>query len=94
MQAREGNWKAAERAKMFLTHQTYKGLVMTVRSFKEASAYLLDHGVMFVLSNQFCQDPLEQQLDDSGASTPGAKTPTFTDLATRRTKSANRGHLL
>ena len=62
VQAREGNWKAAERAKMFLTHQTYKGLVMTVKSVKEASAYLPDHGVKFVLSDKFCQDPLEQQF--------------------------------
>lgn len=62
VQAREGNWKAAERAKMFLTHQTYKGLVMTVKSVKEASAYLLDHGVKFVLSDKFCQDPLEQHF--------------------------------
>ena len=62
MQAREGNWRAAERAKMFLTHQTYKGLVMTVKSVKEASAYLPDHGVKFVLSDKFCQDPLEQHF--------------------------------
>ena len=53
VQAREGNWKAAERAKMFLTHQTYNGLEMTVKSFKEASTYLLDHGVKFVLGNKF-----------------------------------------
>jgi hypothetical protein len=32
---------------------------MTIRSFTEAAVYLLDNGVKFVLSNRFCQDPLE-----------------------------------
>lgn len=59
VRTRPGNFTAAERAKMFLTHQTYKGLVMTIRSFKEVCHYLLDNGVQFVLSNRFCQDPLE-----------------------------------
>lgn len=53
---------ASDRQKMFLSHQTYKGLVMTVKAFVEATKYLLTHGVEFVLSNKFCQDPLEQHF--------------------------------
>ena len=56
---RPGHFTGNDRTNMFLTHQTYKGLVMTIRSFKEACHYLLDNGVKFVLSNWFCQDPLE-----------------------------------
>lgn len=56
---RPGQFTKAERSRMFLTHQTFKGLVMTLKSFKEATCYVLNHGVDFVLSNKFCQDPLE-----------------------------------
>lgn len=56
---REGNFQLSDRAKMFLSHQTFKGILMTIRSFKEATRYLLSEDVHFVLSNKFCQDPLE-----------------------------------
>ena len=62
MRARPGNFTATDRAKVFLSHQTYKGLIMTIRSFKEATKYLLDNGIDFVLSNKFCQDPLEARF--------------------------------
>ena len=62
VQTRPGNFNASERAKMFLTHQTYKELVMTIKSFPEAARYLLDNGVKYVLSNKFCQDPLEEHF--------------------------------
>jgi hypothetical protein len=35
---------------------------MTLRSFPELCKYLLNHGVEFVLSNRFCQDPLEKHF--------------------------------
>ncbi|KAK7112314.1 uncharacterized protein [Littorina saxatilis] len=56
---RQGNFTQIEKSKMFLTHQTFKGLVMTIKSFKEVVPFLFDNGVDFVLSNKFCQDPLE-----------------------------------
>lgn len=62
MRARPGNFTATDRAKVFLSHQTYKGLIMTIISFKEATKYLLDNGIDFVLSNKFCQDPLEARF--------------------------------
>ena len=62
VQTRQGQFSQDERIKMVLSHQTFKGLCMTSRSFPEAAKYLLNHGVEFVLSNRFCQDPLEQHF--------------------------------
>ena len=62
VQTRPGNFTASERAKMFLTHQTYKGLVMTIKSFPDTAQYLLDNGVEYVLSNKLCQDLLEEHF--------------------------------
>lgn len=59
---RPGSFTQSERQKMFLTHQTYKGLVMTVKSFTEVARFLLENGVSFLLSNKFCQDPLEEHF--------------------------------
>lgn len=59
---RPGGFTAADRKKMFLTHQTYKGLVMTVHGFVEATKFLLNNGVPHVLSHAFCQDPLENHF--------------------------------
>lgn len=59
---RPGDFSKAARQKMFLTHQTYKGLVMTVNAFVEVCQYLLQNGVQFVLSNKLCQDPLEEHF--------------------------------
>ncbi|KAI8771576.1 Transposable element P transposase [Biomphalaria glabrata] len=59
---REGPFSISQRNKMFLSHQSYKGLVMTVNAFTEATRYLLQNGVKYVLSNRFCQDPLEEHF--------------------------------
>ena len=77
MRTRPGNFTAADTAKMFWTHQTYKGLVMTVRSFKEVCHYLLDNGVQFVLSNRFCQDPLEAHFGSLGQRSENPNIHTF-----------------
>ena len=77
VQQRLGNFSQAERAKMFLSHQTFKGLVMTVRSFQEATRYLLDQGVEYVLSNRFCQDPLEAHFGRHRSVRPRSENPTL-----------------
>ena len=61
-QVRQGEYTKTQRSKMFLTSQTYDGLCMTVHSFVEVTRYLLTHGVKFVLSQVFCQDPLEEHF--------------------------------
>jgi hypothetical protein len=52
----------AEKNRMFLSQQTFKGLCMTLRAFPELCRYLIQNGVEYVLSNRFCQDPLEQHF--------------------------------
>ncbi|XP_062578102.1 uncharacterized protein LOC134245410 [Saccostrea cucullata] len=52
----------SEQNKMFLSYQTYEGIVMTVNAFIEATKYLLGQGLPYVLSHDFCQDPLEEHF--------------------------------
>ena len=45
---------------MFISHQTYQGLKITVYSLIEITKFLLSAGMKFVLSEKFCQDALEE----------------------------------
>ncbi|XP_034315553.2 uncharacterized protein [Magallana gigas] len=66
------NWQASvtarpgftkqERNKMVLSHQTIEGIIMTVNAFVESTKYLLRQGVTYILSQVFCQDPLEEHF--------------------------------
>lgn len=75
----DGNitYTKADRQKMFLSHQTFKGLVMTVHGFVGAARYLLGHGVKFILANKFCQDPLEEHFGRHRAMGRTADNPTL-----------------
>ena len=44
---------------MFLSWQTYEGLKITVHSVIELVKFLLNNQVEYVLTERFCQDPLE-----------------------------------
>ena len=57
---RKGNYSNADRSKMFVSRQTYKGLKITVNSVVEVIKFLLDEGMDYVLTNRFQQDILEQ----------------------------------
>lgn len=57
---REGNYTQNARARMFLSWQTYEGFNITVRSAIEATKFLLHEGMEFVLTERFCQDPVEE----------------------------------
>lgn len=50
---------------MFLSWQTYEGLKITVNSVIEATKFLLQEGMDFVLTERFCQDPEEEFLGSS-----------------------------
>ncbi len=70
IQQHTGNLSNDDRAKMFISHQTYHGLRMTVHSLTKL---LLSEGLEYVLSEKFCQDLLEeyvghQQLSRGGYS--------------------------
>ena len=46
--------------RMFISRQTFEGLKITAHSISESVRYLLSTGVCsYVLTERFCQDPLE-----------------------------------
>ena len=57
---RPGDFTDTERDKMFLSHQTYKGVVITVNSTVEVIRYLLNAGMPYVLTERFNQDLVEE----------------------------------
>ena len=59
-ETRPGNFSQNARARMFLSWQTYEGLKITVNSVIEATKFLLQEGMDFVLTERFCQDPAEE----------------------------------
>nr|XP_047133158.1 uncharacterized protein LOC124811499 [Hydra vulgaris] len=48
------------KAKMFISHQTYEGLMMTCNSIVEVIKFLLSEGMPYILTSRFCQDPIEE----------------------------------
>ena len=65
VQEREGAFTPDDRGKMFISQQTYKGMKVTVNALIGVVQFLLSEGCEFVLSERFCQDPLEDVLDTS-----------------------------
>ena len=60
MANRPGNSTQNARERMFLSWQTFEGIQITVYSLIEATRYLLQNGVNFVLSEKFNQDVVEE----------------------------------
>ena len=56
---RPGNFTSNARNNMFISWQTYEGIKITAHSVIELVQYLLSCGVSYVLTERFCQDPLE-----------------------------------
>ena len=59
-QNRNGNFSKSDRGRMFISWQTYQGLHISTNSIIEATKFLLNQGMEFVLTKRFCQDPVEQ----------------------------------
>jgi len=57
---RQGNFTANARSRMFLSWQTYEGMQITTHSVIEATKFLLQEGMEYVLTERFCQDPIEE----------------------------------
>ena len=58
---REGQeFSDIEKAKMFLPTETYEGLKMTTYAVIECINFLLGEGMEYVLTERFCQDPVEE----------------------------------
>ena len=60
IETRPGKFLPTERAKMFISQQTYEGLQITVHSTVEVVKFLISQGVDSVLTERFQQDPLEE----------------------------------
>lgn len=56
---RPGNFTQNARSRMFISWQTYEGFKI---SAIEATKFLLQEGMQFVLTEQFCQDPTEENF--------------------------------
>ena len=59
-ESRQGDYTQNARSRMFLSWQTYEGYKITVHSAIEATKFLLQEGMEFVLTERFCQDPVEE----------------------------------
>ena len=59
IEERLGAYTKSEKQKMFILLETYEGLKVTVHSFIELVKFLIMHKVSYVLTERFCQDPLE-----------------------------------
>ena len=57
---RIGNYTPKARSKMFISWQTYESLQITSFAAIEAIKFLLSEGVDYVLTERFCQDPVEE----------------------------------
>ena len=62
IELRQGNFTRNAKQRMFISHQTYEGLQITVFSTIEATKYLLQHGCSYVLTEKFNQDSLEEHF--------------------------------
>ena len=60
IQSRAGDFTLNARSRMFISWQTFEGFKITTHAVIEAIKYLLQQGAEFVLSERFCQDPLEE----------------------------------
>ncbi|XP_065683663.1 uncharacterized protein LOC136096407 [Hydra vulgaris] len=54
------NLSQAEKNRFCLSKQTLEGLRITVNSFTTLAKFLLVEGAEYILSEKFCQDPLEE----------------------------------
>lgn len=51
---------------MFLSWATYEGFQLTVQSTIESTKFLLGEGMDYVLTERFCQDPVEEFFGKQG----------------------------
>ena len=55
-----GNFSKNAKSRMFISWQTFEGFQITVNSAVEATKFLLNEGMEYVLTERFCQDPVEE----------------------------------
>ncbi|XP_068737221.1 uncharacterized protein [Montipora capricornis] len=57
---RVGEFTQNARSRMFLSWQTYEGFQISARSTIECTKFLLSEGMEYVLTERYCQDPVEE----------------------------------
>ena len=68
LEERTGAYTKFEEQKMFISSQTYKGLKITVHSVIELVKFLITDKVLYLLTERFCQDPLENYFGNQCSS--------------------------
>ena len=66
---------------MFISSQTYEGLKITVHSVIKLVTFLIMHKVSYVLTERFCQDPLENYFGKQRSSGARKDNPSSMTLA-------------
>ncbi|XP_028394454.1 uncharacterized protein LOC114518646 [Dendronephthya gigantea] len=79
-QTRAGTYTPEQRAQMFLSTQTYKGLQITIKSVVQVTKFLLGEGCESVLTERFCQDDIEEYFGYQRAQGRRADNPTAADF--------------
>jgi hypothetical protein len=74
--ARDGEYAANDRGKMFLSTQTNEGLKISIYSHIEAIQFLLAQGFQYVLSERFMQDVVEDYFGHQRAKGGRSDNPT------------------
>ena len=95
VQQRQGNVIKDVGQKMFISWQTYEGLKKSVNSIIEATQFLLWHQVKYVLTERFCQDPLENWFGRQRSLGSRKDNPSMADFgynnnAIRNQKNSNQ----
>ena len=65
---------------MFISWQTFEGQKITVHSIIEAAKFLLQLHVKYVLTERFCQDPLENYFGQQRAIGARKDNPSVCDF--------------
>ena len=57
---RGNNFSLNAQSKMFISWQTFEGFKITTNVIAEVTKFLLSEGVLFVLTERFCQDEIKE----------------------------------
>ena len=61
---RHGEFSNNARSRMFISWQTHEGLQITAHSVVEATKFLLNEGMPYVLTERFCQDSVKEYFSN------------------------------
>ena len=78
--ARPGEFTKNARARMFISYQTYEGFQITVYSIIEVVKFLLGEGMEYVLTERFCQDPVEEYFGEQRQLLRRSTNPNFQQI--------------